>query len=274
MVQILAPSTKNEIMSDHTGWTPDQVALIIKTVARGATPDELQLFLYRCKNMGLDPLKPGRVHFIKYGTNPGSIVVGIEGFRTFAARTEKLSGIQRGVIKDDKGVILGGWCEVHRKDWSHPAREEVPFNEYNTGKGIWAKMPETMIKKCAEAAALRMAFPEDLGGVYEAAELDKAQASRGAADPGDGFQKDGYHFGSMGGPRLAQRHVSDVPTEDLKKFISDMDLKYEGREMPLKTHEAHEKAIEEILKREGFEIPEPEIESEEDQESDNFGIIK
>lgn len=154
-------------------WTPEQMQLITNTVARNASPAELQLFLYRCRNMGLDPLKPGQVHFIKYGANPGSIVVGIEGVRLISERTGKKAGVNRGVIKDASGNLIGAWCEVHRKDWPKPAREEVPFAEYNTGSGNWKKMPETMIKKVAEAAALRMAFPDVLGGVYIEEEMDQ-----------------------------------------------------------------------------------------------------
>lgn len=156
-------------------WTPEQIKLITDVVARNATPDELKLFLYRAKNMGLDPLKPGQIHFVKYSNGPGTIVVGIEGFRSIAARTGKLSGVKRGVIKDEKGNLVAAWAEVYRSDWQHCAREEVPFLEYNTGRGPWVKMPQTMLKKVAEAAALRMAFPDDLGGVYETAELDQAQ---------------------------------------------------------------------------------------------------
>ena len=155
-------------------WTPEQLKLITDSVAKGATPDELKLFLYRCQTLGLNPLKPGVIHFIKYGTNPGAIVIGIEGFRSLAARTGKVAGVSRGVIKDDSGTLLGAWAEVDRADWKKPAREEVSLKEYSTGKGPWVKMPETMIKKVAECHALRMAFPDDLGGVYEFAEMDQA----------------------------------------------------------------------------------------------------
>jgi phage recombination protein Bet len=158
-------------------FTPEQMQLITSTVAKGASPQELQLFLYRCKLMGLNPLKPGQIHFVKYGTSPGTIVVGIEGFRSIAARTGKLSGIERGVNKDENGRVVEGWAKVFRSDWQHPAIETVPMSEYNTGKAMWAKMPETMIKKVAECAALRMAFPDDLGGVYESAELDQASGN-------------------------------------------------------------------------------------------------
>lgn len=154
----------------------EQLNLVKSTVAKGATDDELKLFLYRCRHMGLDPLKPGQIHFIKYGNSPGTIVVGIEGFRSRAASTGKHAGTKRGVLRNDKGQCVGGWCEVYRADWKECAREEVSLSEYNTGKAQWAKMPETMIKKVAEAAALRMAFPDELGGVYSDDEMGQADA--------------------------------------------------------------------------------------------------
>lgn len=187
----LAPIKRSEVQ-----WTDEQLKLITDTVARGATPDELKLFLYRCQNMGLDPLKPGQIHFVKYGTSPGTIVVGIDGFRSRAASTGQISGIQRGVIRDESGKLISAWCEVYRKGWEKPAREEVPFSEYNTGKGPWAKMPETMLKKVAEAATLRMAFPDELGGVYAKEEMDQAESEIGRVapsqpEPGDGCTDEG-----------------------------------------------------------------------------------
>jgi phage recombination protein Bet len=155
-------------------FSKDELDLIKSTVAKGATDNELKLFLYRCKNMGLDPLKPGMVHFVKYNNSPGTIIVGIEGFRARAARTGQHAGTSRGVIRDESGKCIGAWCEVRRHDWTHPAREEVSLAEYTTGKAMWAKMPETMIRKVAEVAALRMAFPEELGGVYAEEEIQQA----------------------------------------------------------------------------------------------------
>jgi phage recombination protein Bet len=147
--------------------------LITDTVARGATPDELKLFMYRCNKMGLDPLKSGQIFFIKYANNPGTIVVGIEGFRSRAARTKKLRGIKRGVIRNEAGECLGAWAKVKRSDWDEPAEVEVSLIEYNTNKAEWAKKPETMIQKVAEAAALRMAFPDELGDAYTPEEMAK-----------------------------------------------------------------------------------------------------
>ncbi|TYO95150.1 phage recombination protein Bet [Desulfallas thermosapovorans] len=168
--------------------TREQIELVKRTVAYGASDSELQLFLYTAKRLGLDPLSR-QIHFVKRRRknpdtgqyeNTATIQVGIDGFRIIADRTGKLAGIKRGVIKDSKGNITHGWAEVYRKDWSEPAREEAPFKEYcqltRDGRpaGLWAKMPETMIKKCAEAAALRMAFPADLCGVYSDEEMGQA----------------------------------------------------------------------------------------------------
>lgn len=167
--------------------TREQIELVKHTVAIGATDNELALFLYQAKKRGLDPLTR-QIYFIKRRQfNPdtdrydevGTIQTGIDGFRVIANRTGKLSGIKRGIILDE-GNLIGAWAEVYRSDWQQPAREEVSLVEYcqtkkdGSPRGLWATMPETMLKKVAEAAALRMAFPEDLSGIYSHDEMAQA----------------------------------------------------------------------------------------------------
>lgn len=216
-----APTLK--AVSTALEFTPEQMKLITDTVAKGATPDELKLFLYRCHKLGLDPLKPGQIYFIKYGNSPGTIVVGIDGFRARANRTGKLAGIKRGAIKDEKGNLVGAWAEVYRSDWQQPAREEIPLAEYNTGKSNWAKMPETMVKKVAEAAALRMAFPDELGGIYTPDEMDQADspnrivAQQPPADGSDG-NTDPTHYKIDFG-KYAQRTLEEVGVDNLRNYV-------------------------------------------------------
>lgn len=210
-------------------WTPEQLGLIKSTIAKGATNDELALFLHRCRVYGLDPLKPSQIHFIKYGNNPGSVVVGIDGLRAKANRTGKLRGIKRGVTKDEKGKLIGGWAEVTREGWAHATREEVLFEEYTTGRNNWLEMPETMIKKVAEAAALRMTFPDELGGLYTDDELEKVkdrlpylgpdQPAQGAtAEESDGVI-DGSHGYRIPFGKYAQRSLEEVGPEALRGYV-------------------------------------------------------
>lgn len=210
--------------ANEVQFTPDQMKLITDVVAKNATPAELQFFLYRCKHMGLDPLKPGQIHFVKYGNGPGTIVVGIEGFRAIAHRSGKLSGIKRGALRNEKGELTGAWAEVYRTDWQHPAREETPLSEYDTGRGPWQKMKETMIKKVAEAAALRMAFPDDLGGTYINEEMDQAEKPvignrlivPEQPGPDDGIEPDGYRipFG-----KFKHRTLEEVGPDQLRSYV-------------------------------------------------------
>lgn len=221
-------------------FTPEQLSLITNTIARGATKDELRLFLYRCKILGLDPLKPGQIYFIKYGNNPGAMVVGIDGFRSKAAKTGQVCGVERGVTRDEKGKVTEGWAKVYRKDWQLPAHEIAPLAEYNTGKGNWAKMPETMIKKVAEAAALRMAFPDDLGGVYIEEEME--QADRGGVypeqpGPDDGVQTDEYCCSgnlAKAFPALTRKPISKCDPSILRSAIEliESKAKNSGKSIP------------------------------------------
>lgn len=232
-IQSQAPIT---MVQDASGqWTVEQMKLITDVVAKGATPDELKLFLYRCNKMGLDPLKAGQIYFIKYGTNPGTIVIGIEGFRSRAARTGKLKGIKRGVLRDDKGSCVGAWAKVKRADWDDPAEVEVSLVEYDTKRAEWAKKPETMIQKVAEAAALRMAFPDELGDAYTEEEMAKTAMQGGGVypeqpQPGDGVQTGSYCVPY--GP-LAKQPIEECDPAQLRDYVLTVEAKAQKSGRPL-----------------------------------------
>lgn len=153
-----------------------------------ASPQELQTLMAIVKNRNLNPFTK-EVYFIKYGNNPAQIVVSKDAFMKRAEQNPNYDGFESGVIYEDekgelktkKGVILprkatliGGWCEVYRKDRSRPVYREVELSAYNTHKNWWQKAPGQMIEKVAIVAAVRDAFSENVGGLYTADEMEQA----------------------------------------------------------------------------------------------------
>lgn len=153
-----------------------------------ASPQELQTLLAIVKNRNLNPFTK-EVYFIKYGNNPAQIVVSKDAFMKRAEQNQNYDGFESGVIYEDekgelktkKGVILprkttliGGWCEVYRKDRSRPVYREVELSAYDTHKNWWQKAPGQMIEKVAIVAAVRDAFSENVGGLYTADEMEQA----------------------------------------------------------------------------------------------------
>lgn len=155
---------------------------------RQASPQELQMLLAIVKNRNLNPFTK-EVYFIKYGNNPAQIVVSKVAFMKRAEQNPNYDNFESGIVYEDKngelknkkGVILpkgakliGGWCEVYRKDRSRPVYREVELSAYSTGKNWWQKAPGQMIEKVAIVAAVRDSFSEDVGGLYTTEEMEQA----------------------------------------------------------------------------------------------------
>jgi phage recombination protein Bet len=174
--------------TDLITFSDDQVGLIKRTIANDATDDELALFLHQAQKTGLDPLAR-QIHFQKYNTKSGpkiAIITGIDGYRLVADRTGKYAGSDEPVFE---GRIEGKYpAKATVTVWKLVANQRMPFSasvyweEYYPGdkKGFqWRKMPHVMLAKCAEAAALRKAFPADLSGVYTSDEMQQADFIEG-----------------------------------------------------------------------------------------------
>lgn len=175
-------------------FTTEQRALIKRTVAPTATDDELAMFLHIAGVSGLDPLRK-QIHFIKVSGRVYT-VADVNGLQARAAREPDFEGLLHAVVFENDefavdnttgqvvkhttnplkgGKILGAWATVHRKG-KLPFTSVVRLTEYvNTANGLWATKPAVMIDKVAKSTALRLAYPEQLGGIYEAAELDQAE---------------------------------------------------------------------------------------------------
>lgn len=158
--------------------TPDQTALIKKTIAKDATDEELGLFFYDCQRRGTHPLDK-LIHFTKRG-GKYTPVTGIDFMRARAAESGDYAGNDDAVFTlDAKGAPVAATATVYRivggqrVAFSATAR----WSEYYPGDQsgmMWRKMPHTMLAKCAEALALRKGFPQQLSGLYTVEEMDQA----------------------------------------------------------------------------------------------------
>ena len=161
----------------YNNITPAQVDLIKSQIAKGATDDELKLFLHVADKSGLDPLSR-QIYFIKR-SGKMTIQTGIDGFRAVADRTGQYVGSSDPVFEDNGKIPAKATVTVNKVvggvvgNFTATARWE----EYYPGKSqgfMWDKMPHTMLGKCAEALALRKAFPAQLSGLYTGDEMDQA----------------------------------------------------------------------------------------------------
>lgn len=153
----------------------EQLALIKRTVAQGATDDELKLFLYDCKRRNVHPLDK-LLHFTKRGGRY-TPVTSIDFMRSRAADTGELAGSDDAIFVEDESKLLSATVTVYRitQGQRYPYTATARWAEYCPDNApMWRKMPRTMLGKCAEALALRKAFPQQLAGLYTTDEMEQA----------------------------------------------------------------------------------------------------
>jgi len=143
----------------------EQRALILKTFFNGATEQEAAPLLEVARIRGLNPLLQ-EVHFVKRA-GTWAVQIGIDGARKLVHKTGELNGISSMVYDDANGKPLKAIATVRRKGCEQPFEFEAYLSEYTQNNAMWQRMPRRMIAKCAEMGALRMAFADAIGGLYE-----------------------------------------------------------------------------------------------------------
>lgn len=165
--------------------------LIKRTVAVGATNEELEMFLYTASQYDLDPLMR-EIVFFKAGGIKGKpvMVVTRDGYLKTAMKDPDFDGLISFVVREndefsidaetfsvthrfgqkDRGKIIGAWAKATHKR-RQPVMCFVDYAEYRKrNHQAWDQYPSAMIQKVAEVFALRRQF--NIAGVVAREEID------------------------------------------------------------------------------------------------------
>jgi len=165
----------------------------------GARPEPVFMVFDYCAARKLDPMKkPCHIVPMQVKNHDGDyiwrdvVMPGIYEYRTTATRTGFYLGHSKpeyGPLTEFLGVKAPEWCEITVYRWNPEAkmRAEYPVRvefaeccgtakDKKTGdfyvNGRWSRAPKQMLTKCTEAAGLREAFPDELGGTHTAEEME------------------------------------------------------------------------------------------------------
>jgi len=243
-----APDTAIVKAAKDATLIPLTAANIIQYVNDKASKEEVVIFLNLCQVFQLNPFKR-EIYLIKYDPkDKAAYVVGYESYLKRADRTHRWSGMESGTTDNPKvpNQPEKAWAKVFRKDWAAPLYHEVYFSEYAqyTREGkltkFWREKPRTMLKKVAIAQALRMAFPDEFGGMpytseempVEHAALPTAEVKAGKkADPAMREPDDEPKIGGETGPSqetpddiadMAETQAPELDEAGMKKHLSNV----------------------------------------------------
>lgn len=190
---------KHETKEISFAFSKEQKDIIKNTYCKNCTDDEVEVFLYICQRVRLDPMLKQihpvvRESNVKEGNNWVKVrtltpQTSIDGFRLIAERTRRyVPGDEPAYQYDSSGNLLYATAYVKKftddGTW-HTIPARAYYAEYvqgfkNKQTGVmevgkfWKQMPHLMLGKCAEALALRKAFPAELSGVYTDDEMKQA----------------------------------------------------------------------------------------------------
>lgn len=197
----VSPSVAKEFDIGPTEWR----VLVDQIFPSAQSVEAVMMALAYCRKRNLDIFKKP-VHIVPMWSSAKRQMVetvwpGIAEIRTTAARTGQYAGIDavefgpmveriftgetggRESKQITKKVLYPEWasvivyriiggvkCAYHAKvyweeTYATMGKSDVPND-------MWAKRPRGQLDKCVEAAALRKAFPEELGNVYAAEEME------------------------------------------------------------------------------------------------------
>jgi phage recombination protein Bet len=154
--------------------SPENKNYIKQHYSKGATDQEFEHYIAFCQARGLNPAA-NQVYFVKYRSKDGpstpAFMLSIDALRLIAHRTGDYAGCSEPIFTDG-GKACTVTVQRNLKNGEIAHFSGMAFYEeqvqLKSGKPttFWQSRPRTMLEKCAEAKALRKAFPQDLGQLY------------------------------------------------------------------------------------------------------------
>ena len=197
---MIADKDQNQLLAKYIpedAISPKGYIELVKSQALGVDKNgkerpfqDLLYFMHVSKKTGLDPVAKQIYAVYRWDSRIGAEKMGIQtsidGFRLVAQRTGVYAGVDD-IAYDSENeettpkkatATVYKIVDGQRVSFSATARwsEFVQLGKDNKPMGLWAKMPYHMLGKCAEALALRKAFPQELSGLYTE---DEIGASKG-----------------------------------------------------------------------------------------------
>lgn len=154
------------------------------------TDDELNLFCLICAKTGLNPFLKQIYGMKRYDTDSGTckltIQLSIDALRIIAARNPLYQGHSAPELCGKDGKWVDIWTnlkenpyaarvKVYHANFREPMVGIAYWHECCQGTIFWKTRGISQLAKCATAAGLRMAFPQDISSLYIPEEMPPVQ---------------------------------------------------------------------------------------------------
>ena len=255
--------------------TEQDKSLVRTTIAKDLDEKEFNLFMAVCQAHGLNPILR-QIHPVKY---KGRMIfqVGIDGFRLQAQRSKEYRGQLGPYWCGDDGEWKDVWVSdtppvaakvgVYRETLKDPNTGEflpvwgiAKFSSFakwfpdKNGNGkhlgeMWANSPDNQLAKCAEAQAIRKAFPAETSSLFTKDEEISQETMQRLAD------QDAKEAEAGGKPEVAMPEKNVTPTTEnqeqhnisqIKEMLDEMKADRPTRDKynAMLQKDGHEKALE------------------------------
>ena len=231
-------------------FTPEEVALVHRTYMEGASKDDVALFIATCERTGLDPFAR-QIMASSRNTQRNSQwiivwtwLVTIDGLRKIAVDSGDYEGQEGPWWCGTDGQWQEVWTKpvpcfaakvlVHRKGFRTGLSGIAKYDSYVQKKkdgqpnNVWQNLGDHMTAKCAEALALRRAYPNEMAGLYTSDEMAQAGFEPAPAAPST-QQKEGP----------PKHDPQEWSVESLSDFESTLDRAYVAFKTAGQTVEAY-----------------------------------